>query len=280
MIVVPRRRPGHFGRIVLPHPVINPLFVSLLVSVLQSICVNCHRLRLSPHYVNLVVAPRCRLLARLKTVSALCLRQPQLSTKQLRWPKSAVDSLTVSSAMRRPSSSNSREFVSPPAPGSDCTVTTRSRTGTADWGSLEHRTGGGARGIHFCCLGTAAGIGSARPRLHQRNESPLQCDHVHAPVLVSFRERSQSPVLPPVARPAMRTMNLKTGNPFVIEPTGRNVPPRATRYHYNRIPKHSHRNQRIPQFLRPTAIVAKVYGNAQTSPFVLLLVGSDVTRCH
>jgi hypothetical protein len=57
--------PGHFGRIALPcaswsrrtgptswvHPVINPLFVSLLVTVLQGCCMNCNRLRLSPHYV-------------------------------------------------------------------------------------------------------------------------------------------------------------------------------------------------------------------------------------
>ena len=49
--------PGHFGRIVLPHPILNPLFVGLIVSVLQTLCVNCHRLRLSPHYINTMLPP-------------------------------------------------------------------------------------------------------------------------------------------------------------------------------------------------------------------------------
>lgn len=45
-------RPGHFGQIRLPYPVVNPLFVSLLVTVMQTICVNCQRLRLSPFYIQ------------------------------------------------------------------------------------------------------------------------------------------------------------------------------------------------------------------------------------
>ena len=44
--------PGHFGHIVLPHPVTNPLFVNLLVSILQIMCMNCHRLRISPLYAR------------------------------------------------------------------------------------------------------------------------------------------------------------------------------------------------------------------------------------
>ena len=70
----------HFGRIPLPHAVVNPLFVGLLVSVLQSLCIHCQRLRLSPYYVNAVVATTGRtsgtnLLRRLKAITALCLRQ-------------------------------------------------------------------------------------------------------------------------------------------------------------------------------------------------------------
>lgn len=34
---------GHFGRIALPHPVYNPLFVGLLATVLQCVCLHCHR---------------------------------------------------------------------------------------------------------------------------------------------------------------------------------------------------------------------------------------------
>lgn len=85
--------PGHFGRIALPYPmsgsvyplvgviragpaVINPLFVSLLVSVLQSCCLNCHRLRISPYYIQTMINPRARPLPRLKSVSMLCIRQP------------------------------------------------------------------------------------------------------------------------------------------------------------------------------------------------------------
>ena len=70
--------PGHFGRILLPHPIVNPLFVGLLVSVLQTLCVHCNRLRLSPYYVNTMVPPLSartsgvRLLHRLKAVTTLC----------------------------------------------------------------------------------------------------------------------------------------------------------------------------------------------------------------
>lgn len=60
----------------------NPLFVGLLVAVMQTICVNCHRLRLSPHYINAVVPQSTtarnndnRILQRLKTITALCARQ-------------------------------------------------------------------------------------------------------------------------------------------------------------------------------------------------------------
>ena len=43
--------PGHFGRITLPHPVYNPMFIGLLLNVLQTLCVHCHRTRISPWYI-------------------------------------------------------------------------------------------------------------------------------------------------------------------------------------------------------------------------------------
>ena len=72
-----RNCPGHFGRIHLPYPVINPLFVGLLVAVLQTVCVHCQRLRLSPYYINATLPPlgRNRVLQRLKLVTAMCSRQ-------------------------------------------------------------------------------------------------------------------------------------------------------------------------------------------------------------
>lgn len=72
--------PGHFGRIVLPHPVLNPMFIPLLVAVLQTVCIHCHRLRLSPYYVATLL-PRTSLrtsvghLARLKQIHNMCSRQ-------------------------------------------------------------------------------------------------------------------------------------------------------------------------------------------------------------
>lgn len=72
--------PGHFGRIDLPYPVINPLFVNLLVNVMQTLCVNCHRLRLSPWYLHATEpipnkASGVFLLQRLKQIATLCARQ-------------------------------------------------------------------------------------------------------------------------------------------------------------------------------------------------------------
>ena len=71
--------PGHFGCIRLPMPVVNPLFVGMLVGVLNTLCVACCRLRLSPHYINAMVVHRAgtglRLLRRLKAIAALCVRQ-------------------------------------------------------------------------------------------------------------------------------------------------------------------------------------------------------------
>ena len=69
--------PGHFGRIVLPHAVVNPLFVGLLVAVLQTTCFHCHRMRLSPYYVSTMMPGRARMLHRIKAIGALCMRQAQ-----------------------------------------------------------------------------------------------------------------------------------------------------------------------------------------------------------
>lgn len=73
--------PGHLGRIQLPHPVLNPLFVTLVSAVLQTVCVHCHRLRLSPWYVATQLpraTPKTTVnghLNRLKAIHALCGRQ-------------------------------------------------------------------------------------------------------------------------------------------------------------------------------------------------------------
>lgn len=64
----PRAAPG---RIDLPHPVINPLFVPLVAVVLQCVCMHCSRLRLSPFYINYVISgPRDRLRARVRDAAA------------------------------------------------------------------------------------------------------------------------------------------------------------------------------------------------------------------
>jgi hypothetical protein len=71
--------PGHFGRIVLPHPVINPLFVNLLANVLQTMCLNCNGLRVSPFYILVTfpghAATGVRQLQRLKAISTFCARR-------------------------------------------------------------------------------------------------------------------------------------------------------------------------------------------------------------
>jgi DNA-directed RNA polymerase beta' subunit len=64
--------PGHMGRILLPYPVMNPLFVPLVVSVLQTLCVNCHRLRVSPYYINFLFRGKGRQIQRLRAVALLC----------------------------------------------------------------------------------------------------------------------------------------------------------------------------------------------------------------
>ena len=67
-----RYGPGHFGHIQLPFPVVNPLFVGLLVSILNVVCMNCHRLRISPHYIQAVFTGKGRLLHRLKSIGTMC----------------------------------------------------------------------------------------------------------------------------------------------------------------------------------------------------------------
>lgn len=93
--------PGHFGRIQLAHPVVNPLFVGLLASVLQTgclpffssfcyiqqpdfqtLCIHCHRLRISPYFIQAVLPLGSRYtgvrhLQRLKAINAMCARQFQ-----------------------------------------------------------------------------------------------------------------------------------------------------------------------------------------------------------
>jgi hypothetical protein len=163
--------PGHFGRIQLPHPVINPLFVGLLTSVMQTVCINCQRLRISPHYIQALFPNKGRHLHRLKSIGAMCLRQvhcqfchaPVLHFKQQGicimarpasgdWPLTMVPAATIFSTLVR------------------------------------------LPDVDIAALGFNA----------QKNHP---CNTIMSLVLV----------LPPVSRPAMRTVNLKTGNPFVVE---------------------------------------------------------------
>lgn len=67
--------PGHFGRVELPHAVFNPMFLGLLVNVLQCLCVSCRRLRISPWYIQATISlNRVSILKRLKAISVFCQR--------------------------------------------------------------------------------------------------------------------------------------------------------------------------------------------------------------
>ena len=180
--------PGHFGCIVLPHPVINPLFVGLLASVLQTMCLQCRRLRISPWYVQVtwpisrVATSGARRLQRIKAIANACSRQlrcqfcsqPTLQFKQ--------QGLCVTARVLTANNSNNA-----PAPTTAVIVPP-----IAMFAAL-------------ICLPTDDLIALGFPGGDDYTNHP-------ANTILSLL-----PVLPPISRPAMRTLNLKTGQPFVVE---------------------------------------------------------------
>jgi DNA-directed RNA polymerase beta' subunit len=187
---------GHFGRILLPHPVVNPLFVTLLTAVLQTTCMNCHRLRLSPLYVSTMLPGRARQLQRIKAIGLLCVRQAQCLCAGIDAGMPAQS--RVSSAMR-PRSGNNR--------CSDCFLSTLvfKQQGIC----ITARRTDTPTGSYV--IVPASVIFASLVRLTEADLGALgfggsvNSNHPCNAVL------SVLPVLPPVSRPAMRTMNLAWG---------------------------------------------------------------------
>ena len=169
--------PGHFGRICLPHPVVNPLFVTMLTAVLQTLCFHCHRLRLSPFYITTLFPGRARQLQRIKAVGTLCMRQTQCQFCHA--PTLLFKQQGIGIVARRVVGTGATAATAILVPAT-AIFATLMRLPEADLAALGFGTG-------------------------------LHGNHPANGVL------SVLPVLPPVSRPAMRTMNLKTGNPFVVE---------------------------------------------------------------
>jgi DNA-directed RNA polymerase beta' subunit len=181
--------PGHFGCIALPHPVINPLFVGLLASVLQTMCMHCRRLRISPWYVQItwpisrVATSGARRLQRIKAIANACSRQlrcqfcnqPTLQFKQQGLCVTARV-ITANSGGGAAMPPNATVIVPP----------------TAVFAAL-------------ICLPTDDLVALGFP-------GGDDCTNHPANTILSLL-----PVLPPISRPAMRTLNLKTGQPFVVE---------------------------------------------------------------
>ena len=71
--------PGHVGHIELPCAIVNPLFQQLVCNVLQTICVKCCQLRVSPYLIFAQfpihsTGSHNRMLQRLKKISLVCAR--------------------------------------------------------------------------------------------------------------------------------------------------------------------------------------------------------------
>ena len=199
---------GHFGSIQLPYPVFNPLFVGLLVAVLQIVCINCQRLRISPYYIQAMFPRRGRQAHRLKGISAMCARQSRCQfcaairnvhgVSFLPWPLLHFKQQGISILARRVQNPGPHTILVPAA----SIFATLVRLSTRDLNALGFEWG-------RCC------IDNALPTSTSHNHP---CNAVMGTLLV----------LPPVSRPAMRTVNtgphsmgtcrhLKTGNPFVVE---------------------------------------------------------------
>lgn len=165
--------PGHFGCIRLPHPVLNPLFITPLVAILQTLCVHCRRLRLSPYYIQTIFPPRPRAqLVRLKAISAVCARTLRC------------------------------QFCRAPA-------VQFKQQGLC----ILARVAGGPQ-----VMVPASAVFTLLVQLPDTDLLALGFDP-NADNHPSSAVISVLPVLPPVSRPAMKTLNLKTGAPFVVEDT-------------------------------------------------------------
>ena len=190
--------PGHFGRIGLPHAVINPLFVGLLTVVLQTVCMNCQRLRISPYYLQAAFPMKSRSLHRLKAIGALCSRQTFCQFCQAMVLSFKQQGISI---MARPTLLDGAALVMVPA------------------------------NIIFSVLVRLPDIDIAALGFGSHNHP---CNTILSTVLV----------LPPVSRPAMRTVNLKTGNPFVPNrlhsaPAGAMQPFASSGgQHHDRVPGH------------------------------------------
>ena len=64
--------PGHFGIIKLPFPVYNKIFVSVVIKILQSTCICCHRPLILPEHASMHGLSSQTGLNRLKTIALKC----------------------------------------------------------------------------------------------------------------------------------------------------------------------------------------------------------------
>lgn len=181
--------PGHFGMILLPHPVYNPMFIGLLLNVLQTLCVHCHRTRLSPWYI-LATQPLGRKVVgmwqmrRLKLLANVCSRLPCCSFCRM---------------------------VSPIYKQQGLCITARYGTAPAVLDGDRPRCGSPALVPPFAVFVLLQQTPDEDLESLGFRVSTHPSSHPVGAIL------SVLPVLPPVSRPAMRTLNLKTGQPFVVE---------------------------------------------------------------
>ena len=192
--------PGHFGHIVLPYPIFNPLFINLLVTVLQinvracqtggtvipTVCMNCHRLRLSPHYIQALLPIKGRQLSRLKTIGTMCSRQGhcQFCMATLLTFKQQGISIVAKPV-------HAAASVQPvPVPAA------------AAFASLVRLPDIDLMALYRGCFEHPP----LCPGFNPKRSDNHPCNAILSLLLV----------LPPVSRPAMRTVNLKTGGLCVV----------------------------------------------------------------
>jgi DNA-directed RNA polymerase beta' subunit len=169
----------------LPHPVMNPLFIGLIVAILQTLCLHCRRLRISPWYILCMwpngrgVNGGARRLQRLKVIANACSRQMhcQFCNGSLLVFKQQGLCITARIATSSQTTTSGPGVIVPP---------------NTIFATLM-------------CLPEDDLVALGFTAANRNNNHPANA------VL------SILPVLPPVSRPAMRTINLKTGQPFVIE---------------------------------------------------------------
>lgn len=170
--------PGHSGHIELPMVIINPLFTQLVVTIMQTLCVNCCRLRISPYYILAqYITPAAtnheRMLRRLKEISIACNRYPHCQFCECQTLVFRGHGLCVHAT---PTGSPGHSST-PVPPGFLLHVLNRVPL------------------FHYHVLG-------------------LGCDKDNHPVHSLL---SVIPVAPPIARPSTHNKNNKTGEPFATE---------------------------------------------------------------